>query len=108
MGNHDADEDNESAPERDHGLGTGGERASSGADSGGVPPPEEQQRQAELLQQQPRDLFAVLNLETGADDDAVQRAYKLLSRAFHPDKQPPGRRREEAQEVFVEIKNACK
>ena len=40
-------------------------------------------------------------------DEEVREAYKRLSRLFHPDKRPPGKEREEAQEIFIELLNAC-
>ena len=56
--------------------------------------------------EQAKDPYGVLNLATHASLDDIQRSYKHLSRAFHPDKQPPGPKREEAQTAFVEFKVA--
>eukprot|EP00804_Cyclotella_cryptica_P021781 CCRYP_000775-RA/>CCRYP_000775-RA protein AED:0.24 eAED:0.24 QI:250/1/1/1/1/1/2/2392/748 len=39
-------------------------------------------------------------------DDEIRDAYKRLSRHLHPDKFPPGREREDAQEIFTELMNA--
>ena len=59
--------------------------------------------------------YATLNLQ-GADSDTDKRqvgeheirdTYKRLSRLLHPDKRPPGRERDDAQEVFNELMNAC-
>ena len=54
----------------------------------------------------PRDPYAVLNVPLDAADEDVQRSYKALSRAFHPDRHPPGGAREEAREAFVDLKEA--
>eukprot|EP00521_Asterionellopsis_glacialis_P010014 CAMPEP_0195289384 /NCGR_PEP_ID=MMETSP0707-20130614/5683_1 /TAXON_ID=33640 /ORGANISM="Asterionellopsis glacialis, Strain CCMP134" /LENGTH=649 /DNA_ID=CAMNT_0040349377 /DNA_START=109 /DNA_END=2058 /DNA_ORIENTATION=- len=54
----------------------------------------------------PSDPYATLNVDRNASDESIQRSYKILSRAFHPDKQPPGEARESAQEVFISFKNA--
>lgn len=56
--------------------------------------------------EQTKDPYGVLNLATHATLDDIQRSYKHLSRAFHPDKQPPGLKREEAQTAFVDFKVA--
>ncbi len=48
--------------------------------------------------------YAVLNLTTNANNDEIQKAYKTLSRSFHPDKQPPGNNRDIAQQYFVQFK----
>jgi preprotein translocase subunit Sec63 len=60
--------------------------------------------------------YATLNL-VGADnrsathpfvsDDEIRDAYKRLSRLLHPDKRPPGRERDVAQDIFTELMNAC-
>jgi curved DNA-binding protein CbpA len=52
------------------------------------------------------DPYAILKVDRNASDEAIQKAYKLLSRAFHPDKHAPGPTRDEAQEIFVSFKNA--
>jgi hypothetical protein len=41
-------------------------------------------------------------------DDDIRDAYKKLSRLLHPDKRSPGKEREDAQEIFTELMNACK
>jgi hypothetical protein len=40
-------------------------------------------------------------------DNEIREAYKRLSRIFHPDQRPPGKEREDAQEVFTELMNSC-
>ena len=55
---------------------------------------------------QPKCPYAVLAVAPSATLDDIQRSYKHLSRAFHPDKQPDPKRREEAQATFVEFKVA--
>ena len=45
--------------------------------------------------------------EEQVNDDEIRDAYKRLSRHLHPDKFPPGRAREDAQEIFTELMNAC-
>ena len=40
-------------------------------------------------------------------DNDIRDAYKKLSRVLHPDKRPPGRERDDAQEIFTELLNAC-
>jgi preprotein translocase subunit Sec63 len=40
-------------------------------------------------------------------DDDIRDAYKKLSRLLHPDKRSPGKEREDAQEIFTELMNAC-
>ena len=40
-------------------------------------------------------------------DDEIRDAYKRLSRLLHPDKRPPGRERDAAQEIFTELMDAC-
>eukprot|EP00547_Thalassionema_nitzschioides_P009856 CAMPEP_0194222098 /NCGR_PEP_ID=MMETSP0156-20130528/32140_1 /TAXON_ID=33649 /ORGANISM="Thalassionema nitzschioides, Strain L26-B" /LENGTH=570 /DNA_ID=CAMNT_0038952743 /DNA_START=121 /DNA_END=1833 /DNA_ORIENTATION=- len=52
------------------------------------------------------DPYAILNVDRDASEAKIQSSYKSLSRALHPDKQPPGASREIAQEVFVLFKNA--
>ena len=41
-------------------------------------------------------------------DDKIRDSYKRLSRLLHPDKRPPGKEREDAQEIFIELQHACK
>jgi DnaJ family protein C protein 11 len=52
------------------------------------------------------DPYAILNVDRDASEAMIQSSYKNLSRTFHPDKHPPGKSREAAQEVFVSFKNA--
>ncbi|KAL7521754.1 hypothetical protein ACHAWX_006434 [Stephanocyclus meneghinianus] len=44
--------------------------------------------------------------EERVSDEKIRDAYKRLSRHLHPDKFPPGRPREDAQEIFTELMNA--
>ncbi|EED91170.1 heat shock protein, partial [Thalassiosira pseudonana CCMP1335] len=39
-------------------------------------------------------------------EDEIKDAYKQLSRLLHPDKRRPGKERDDAQEVFIELMNA--
>ena len=61
-----------------------------------------------------RSPYAVLNLPQSRDeeqpisDDKIRDSYKRLSRLLHPDKRPPGKEREDAQEIFIEMQHACK
>jgi len=48
--------------------------------------------------------YAVLNIAPNATNDEIQKSYKLLSRSFHPDKQPPGNNRDLAQLYFIKFK----
>jgi DnaJ family protein C protein 11 len=67
------------------------------------------------LQQQQylRSPYAVLNLpqqqqsSAAVSDDRIRESYKRLSRLFHPDKHPPGKQRDTAQELFIELYYAC-
>lgn len=61
-----------------------------------------------------RSPYAVLNLPRTRDgderpigDDDIRDAHKRLSRILHPDKRPPGKEREDTQELFVEMQHAC-
>jgi len=69
---------------------------------------QQQQQQQQQQPKQTKDPYAILNVARNANFETLQRSYKQLSKSFHPDKQPPGVRREAAQEVFIEFKNACK
>lgn len=71
-----------------------------------------------------RSPYAVLNLPqslsvSGGDEnekqqqqpisvDKIRDSYKRLSRLLHPDKRPPGKERDDAQELFIELQHACK
>ena len=52
------------------------------------------------------DLYGVLNLERTATTPEIQKAYKSLSRHFHPDKRRLAVEKEHAEAVFVRIKQA--
>lgn len=62
---------------------------------------------------QQRSPYAVLNLpqqqqsSAAVSDDRIRESYKRLSRLFHPDKHPPGKQRDTAQELFIELYYAC-
>ena len=64
-----------------------------------------------------RSPYAVLNLSQTSSNEKQQRvvtedkirdSYKRLSRLLHPDKRPPGKERDDAQELFIELQHACK
>ncbi len=50
------------------------------------------------------DPYSILNLSNRASIDEIKASYKLLSRAFHPDKQPIGEHRENAQQYFIQLR----
>lgn len=52
------------------------------------------------------DLYGVFKLERSATAADVQRAYKSLSRHFHPDKRLAAADKENAEAIFVQIKQA--
>jgi len=52
------------------------------------------------------DPYSILNVDKIATEARIQSSYKNLSKTFHPDRQPPGKARDAAQEVFVAFKNA--
>lgn len=52
------------------------------------------------------DLYGVLMLERTADSPSIQKAYKNLSRHFHPDKRRTPSDKEKAEAIFVKIKQA--
>lgn len=52
------------------------------------------------------DLYGVLKLERSATTLEIQRAYKSLSRHFHPDKRRTAAEKETAEAIFVRIKQA--
>ena len=49
-----------------------------------------------------RDLYAILEVERGADASEIRKQYLKLSRTWHPDKVAP-EKREEATKKFQEI-----
>lgn len=57
-----------------------------------------------------RSPYAVLNLDDkrAIGDDKIRDSYRRLSRLLHPDKRPPGKERDDAQELFIELQHACK
>ena len=52
------------------------------------------------------DLYSVLNVERSATTLEIQKAYKSLSRSFHPDKRRLATEKENAEAIFVRIKQA--
>ena len=56
--------------------------------------------------------YAILNLSQNSlnkiSDESIRDSYKRLSRLLHPDKRPPGKERDDAQELFIELQHACK
>ena len=52
------------------------------------------------------DLYGVLKLERSATTLEIQKAYKSLSRNFHPDKRRTAAEKETAEAIFVHIKQA--
>ena len=59
-----------------------------------------------FLIQNDDDPYAILNVSQNANLEEIQKSYKLLSRSFHPDKQPPGPQREAAQKYFIQLKGS--
>ena len=51
------------------------------------------------------DMYEVLGVDEDADDNAIKKAFRKLSRQYHPDK-ARGADREEAQKMFDKIRNA--
>ncbi len=49
--------------------------------------------------------YSILNVSNHASIEEIQKSYKLLSRSFHPDKQPV-QSREKAQQYFIQLKSA--
>ena len=49
--------------------------------------------------------YAILNTSNNASIEDIQKSYKLLSRSFHPDKQPV-QNRDQAQQFFIRLKGA--
>jgi curved DNA-binding protein CbpA len=58
----------------------------------------------DLIIQKEQDPYSILNVSQHANLEEIQKSYKLLSRSFHPDKQPPGIRRDAAQKYFIQLK----
>lgn len=54
--------------------------------------------------QHENDPYAILNVSKHANLEEIQKSYKLLSRSFHPDKQPQGPLRDAAQKYFIQLK----
>jgi curved DNA-binding protein CbpA len=54
--------------------------------------------------QHENDPYAILNVSQHANLEEIQKSYKLLSRSFHPDKQPQGPLRDAAQKYFIQLK----
>lgn len=52
------------------------------------------------------DLYSVLNIPRTASTPEIQKAYKSLSRHFHPDKRRVASEKQDAQAIFVRIKQA--
>jgi hypothetical protein len=70
--------------------------------------PREEEPDKMAVQEEEDDPYAILNVsQESMTEESLQKAYKHLSRAFHPDKQPQASDCEAAQQVFVEFKNAC-
>ena len=58
-----------------------------------------------------RSPYAVLSQTSSQQhisDESIRDSYKRLSRLLHPDKRPPGKERDDAQELFIELQHACK
>ena len=53
-----------------------------------------------------RDPYEVLGIVRGATEEEIKKAYKALSRKYHPDANINNPRKEEAEEKFKEIQQA--
>lgn len=53
-----------------------------------------------------RDPYNVLGLERGASDDEIKKAYRTLSRKYHPDANINNPNKEQAEEKFKEVQQA--
>ena len=53
-----------------------------------------------------RDPYDVLGLERGASDDEVKKAYRTLSRRYHPDANINNPNKAQAEEKFKEVQQA--
>lgn len=53
-----------------------------------------------------RDPYEVLGISRGASEEEIKKAYKALSRKYHPDANINNPRKEEAEEKFKEIQQA--
>jgi molecular chaperone DnaJ len=53
-----------------------------------------------------RDPYNVLGLERGASDEEVKKAYRTLSRKYHPDANINNPNKEQAEERFKEVQQA--
>ena len=50
-----------------------------------------------------RDPYSVLGLERGASDDEIKKAYRTLSRKYHPDANINNPNKDQAEEMFKQI-----
>lgn len=55
-----------------------------------------------------RDPYEVLGVQRGASDDEVKKAYRNLSRKYHPDANVNNPNKEQAEEKFKEVQQAYK
>ena len=53
-----------------------------------------------------RDPYEVLGLERGASEEEVKKAYRKLSRIYHPDANVNNPNKDQAEEKFKEIQQA--
>ena len=53
-----------------------------------------------------RDPYQVLGVSPGASDDEIKKAYRALSRRYHPDANIDNPNREAAEERFKEVQQA--
>ncbi|MDO4304312.1 MAG: J domain-containing protein, partial [Bacillota bacterium] len=53
-----------------------------------------------------RDPYDVLGISRGATEEEIKKAYKALSRKYHPDANINNPHKEEAEEKFKEIQQA--
>ena len=61
-----------------------------------------------LPQRNPHDNNESIHHRQPISDEKIRDSYKRLSRLLHPDKRPPGKERDDAQELFIELQHACK
>ena len=55
-----------------------------------------------------KDPYEVLGLKRGASEEEVKKAYRRLSRKYHPDANINNPNKDEAEEKFKEIQQAYK